>query len=382
MQRLSIEPRRDWQAAVERVGLSFHTLDDGSPYWDESGYYRFGADEIDTLERVTGELMDRCLEAGQWMVDHNAFASFGITEPWVGLIREAWERDEPQLLGRFDLCWGGAGGPPPKLLEFNADTPTALIEAAVAQWYWLQERMSGEDQFNSLHERLVRRWGELKISPGLVHFACVRGSAEDHMNVTYLRDTAMQAGLPTEFLFVEDIGARDNREFVDLRNRRINTIFKLYPWEWLTRDQFGALIPTAGTRFIEPIWKMLFSNKALLAVLWHLFPGHPNLLPTAFEPEKLPAGSARVRKPLLGREGANITITAADGTILAENDGPYGDGTFLYQAFQPLPDFGGRRPVIGSWVIGGEAAGIGIRESDDLITDNRSRFVPHAFGAR
>ena len=251
----------------------------------------------------------------------------------------------------------------------------------MAQWYWLQDQFPGDDQFNSLHERLVRRWGGLKIG-GPVHFACVRDSAEDQMNVTYLRDTAMQAGLATEFLFVEDIGTRDSREFVDLRNRRITTIFKLYPWEWLTREAFGPLLPTAGMRIIEPIWKMLFSNKALLAVLWHLFPGHPNLLPTAFEPGKLPSGSPRVRKPLLGREGANIAILAADGSTLAANDGPYGDGTFLYQQFQPLPDFNGRRPVIGSWVIGGEAAGIGIRESDGPITDNRSRFVPHAFSPR
>jgi glutathionylspermidine synthase len=36
------------------------------------------------------------------------------------------------LYGRFDLAYRGDG--PPKLLEYNADTPTALFEAAVVQW--------------------------------------------------------------------------------------------------------------------------------------------------------------------------------------------------------------------------------------------------------
>jgi glutathionylspermidine synthase len=39
----------------------------------------------------------------------------------------------------------------------------------------------------------------------------------------------------------------------------------------------------------------------------------------------------------------------------------------------------GSFPVIGSWVIGDAAAGIGIREDDGPITRNSSRFVPHYF---
>ena len=45
----------------------------------------------------------------------------------------------------------------------------------------------------------------------------------------------------------------------------------------------------------------------------------------------------------------------------------------------PLPDFDGHHPVIGSWVIANQAAGIGIREDTSPITGNNSRFVPHYF---
>jgi glutathionylspermidine synthase len=35
--------------------------------------------------------------------------------------------------------------------------------------------------------------------------------------------------------------------------------------------------------------------------------------------------------------------------------------------------------VVGSWIIGDEAAGIGIREDESPITKNTSRFLPHYF---
>ena len=82
-----------------------------------------------------------------------------------------------------------------------------------------------------------------------------------------------------------------------------------------------------------------------------------------------------VRKPILGREGANVEIVTPGNNF--QTAGPYGAEGFVYQEYAPLPDFDGLYPVLGTWVIDGEAAGMGIRESDTLITDNQSRFVPH-----
>jgi glutathionylspermidine synthase len=120
---------------------------------------------------------------------------------------------------------------------------------------------------------------------------------------------------------------------------------------------------------------MLWSNKALLAILWELFPGHPNLVPAFIDgPRHL---NSYVRKPKMSREGANITIVV-DRQKVYEGAGEYGEEGFVYQHF--LPPVNDQHPVIGSWVIDGVSAGIGIRESKGLITDNMSRFVPHFFG--
>ena len=367
---------------MERLGLTFHTLPSGQPYWDESACYEFTAAEVTTLERATDELMDRCLEAGEWVVRNRRWDFYpGLRPEWIHLIESSWNADEGQLLGRFDLAFDGRGAP--KLLEFNADTPTALLEASVVQWYWLEERFPEADQFNSLHERLVARWGERFPRPGApLHAACLRDAPEDEATVRYLLDTAAQAGLTGEVLHVEDIGSGDNGRFYDGANRPLVNLFKLYPWEWLLRDAYGPLVPRSGTRFLEPAWKLLFSHKGILAALWHLFPGHPNLLPAALEPSALPPGlRGVVRKPVLGREGRNVTILSADGrTTLAEGPGgPYGAEGFIHQGLGPVPSFDGKQFVLGSWVIGGRAAGLGVRESDGPITDDTSRFVPHLF---
>jgi glutathionylspermidine synthase len=264
----------------------------------------------------------------------------------------------------------------PQLLEYNADTPTALLEAAVVQWFWMKDCHPDADQFNSIHERLIEAWRALGAEgPGRVTFTSLAGNVEDYMTVTYLRDTAVQAGLETDYLAVEDIGWHAGRQaFVDLQQRPLSTVFKLYPWEWMLADAFAPHLLEATTRWLEAPWKMLLSNKAILPVLSELFPQSPYLLRTTFQP----TGPSYVRKPIQGREGANITLVI-DGHTEVETDGPYGEQPCVYQEWKPLASFDGNYPVVGSWMVNGYACGVGIREGRGPITQNTSRFVPHLF---
>lgn len=376
MERVSIPPRPAWQDKVTEQGLTFHTPG-GRPYWDESAFYRFRAWQIDELERVTNELQEMCLKAAQFVIDKNRFADLGIPESAVPAIVEAWEAEPPAIYGRFDFSYDGKTGP--KLLEYNADTPTALLEASVIQWYWLQDVAPQHDQFNSIHERLLAKWKELLgyILKRPLYFAHA-DDEEDLMTVSYLRDTAEQAGFQTSGLLMKEIGWDSaQRCFVDLDENRIAALFKLYPWEWMVQEEFGAraLEISGQVQWIEPIWKMLLSNKGILAILWEMFPGHANLLETYLDgPRNL---REYVKKPKMSREGANVTLLSKRES--AETAGDYGEEGYVYQAAAPLPDFDGNRPVLGSWVIDGESAGIGIRESSGPVTDNLSRFVPHLF---
>src|SRR5258707_12569143 len=164
MKRLHLTPRPDWQRRVESVGLAFHTTDDGKPYWDESACYVFTSAEIDQIEAATYALNDLCLRAVEHILKHNLWRDFQIPSGFVEWIRKSWDEDEISIVGRFDLLYDGVH--PPKLAEYDADTPTALVEAAVAQWFWLQDVMPAADQFNSLHEKLIEAWKRVKSEIG------------------------------------------------------------------------------------------------------------------------------------------------------------------------------------------------------------------------
>ncbi len=376
MERMRITPRAGWQAKLESVGFHFHSLD-GS-YWDESACYRFSADEIDVLEAATAELHAMSLAAVESLVQLQTFERFALPDWLAAHVTASWRAQMPSLYGRMDLRFDGNSAP--KLLEYNADTPTSLIEAAVAQWDWLQAVRPDMDQFNSIHESLIARWQAIRAAlpgiPPVIYFTCVRDSEEDRGNLEYLRDTALQAGIDARHIDIDAIGWSDaDPGFLDVEDHPIRALFKLYPWEWMMRDDFGPHVPRARLTVVEPAWKVLLSCKAILAVLWELYPDHPNLLPAYFEPDAL--GASYVRKPLYSREGANVEIHGPRGVY--SQPGTYGAEGYVFQAYAPLPEFDGNYPVIGSWIVGDRPVGMGIREDNTPVTRNTSRFVPHYF---
>jgi glutathionylspermidine synthase len=373
VRRISIDPRPNWQKEVEKYGFMFHTLR-GEPYWDETAFYQFTTFEIDTLELATQQLHEMCLALVEEVIDKRMFGLFLIPQDYEDYVVRSWEMREPSVYGRFDLAYDGVG--PPQMLEYNADTPTALLEAAVAQWDWLKAVDERGDQFNMIHDRLIEAWREVhKRDPGPVHFAAMTNldTPEDYITAEYMRDVAIQAGFKTAFLDVAQIGwDGGQKSFVDQTGFPIHRCFKLYPWEWMVREDYGPRVRQAKTRWVEPAWKMILSCKSILPLLYERHRDSPFLLPASFDP--LPSGSY-VRKPVHAREGANIQVVV-DGKLVLDTDGPY-EGPYVYQALAPLKPHDGRYPVIGSWVVNGLASGIGIREDDALVTRNTSRFVPH-----
>jgi glutathionylspermidine synthase len=398
VQRRRLEPRPDWVDIVTEQGLVYCWTErpDGTlqPYWDESVYYAFTLAEVEGLEKTAAELWELCIAAGDYMLDNGWLERIGVPLLAHDLVRRSWQSEPPSIYGRFDFRYDGVG--PAKLLEFNADTPTSLLEASAIQWLWLEDRFPEADQWNSLHDRLVAKWRDIAGTwkpDGPLHICWTDAeqSGEDLMNVGYLAETARQAGLDVVLLPIEELGWDYAAErFVDLEDQPVRMLFKLYPWEWTLDDPFGPMALETlwidpvyqpdphhgrGTIWVEPIWKVLWSNKALLAALWEIAPGHPNLLPAYLDgPHDLVDFAT---KPLLGREGANVTLVQGDHVLAAGPDQEYGAEGFVHQGLATLPDFGGSHPVLGVWLVDGQPAGLGVRESESLITNNLSRFVPH-----
>lgn len=381
MRRVAIDERKDWRQRAEESGFIFHHVA-GDRYWDESVCYSFTLKEIENdIEDPTQELADMCLELVSEVVGNDELLrKLAIPEAAWPLVLDSWKKGEHSLYGRFDFAYDGKG--PAKLYEYNADTPTALYEAAYFQWQWLEEaREQGlipesSDQFNTIQEELISTFGRLPEAKSM-HFACGADSDEDMATVHYLRDCAEQAGIKTSHVYMEDIGMDGGGQFVDQHDAPIRWLFKLYPWEFMVRDTYAGKLAACDTTFLEPPWKMLLSNKGILPLLWERYPEHPNLLPAWFYDayEKAPCRDY-VLKPLFSREGANIRAFRDHAEVLS-TPGQYGIEGYIGQALCPPPNIDGHGPVIGSWVVGGKACGMGIREDDTPITGDLSRFIPH-----
>ncbi|MFB9222471.1 glutathionylspermidine synthase family protein [Paracoccus cavernae] len=404
MLKISLPERPEWRARAAEVGFTFADMG-GEPYWDETSAYRFTMQQIEEdIEAPSTELHALCREAVTKAVTSEEWLTrLDIPRPYWDLVERSWANGEPELYGRFDLAYDGKS--PAKMLEYNADTPTSLYESASFQWLWLEEQQQAgvlsadTDQFNAIHEALVERWGEMADQGTDIHFAADKDNPEDYATVEALAWSAREAGLGAHFTALAGIGLTDEGQFSDDEDRVIGTLFKLYPWEDMLRDEFAPHLQPSGTRFIEPPWKAVLSNKALLPLLWEMFPGHPNLLPAFFASDveaalrgngpATPAVAAAfaaaedqlrrgyVTKPIFSREGAGVTLYQDGLRPESAPDDSYSHHPMVVQALAPLPEFDGFHPVLGAWIVGEACVGLGIREDRARITHNLSRFKPH-----
>ena len=384
MQRLRLDPRPDWETQADNLGFTWrHT--GGELYWDETAAYALTMAEVeDGIEAPTEDLHAMCLDlVAEAVQSERLMEQLDIPEPMRDYVADSWKRGDPSLYGRFDFAYDGTG--PAKLYEYNADTPTSIYETAVFQWLWLEDQIKAGvlpadvDQFNSLHEKLVDRFRAIFPNGGFVHFSSDADFVEDRQTVRFLEDLAQQAGLDPQFVAIDQIGLNTDGQFIDHENWIIQAMFKLYPWEQMLRDDYAAPLPTAGVTVLEPAWKSLLSNKGILPLLWERHAGHPNLLEAYFEddPAHSALGSSYVRKPLFSREGANVELIEQGRSVADVFDGGYGGGRWIRQALCNPPSFDGNHVIVGSWVVGDEAAGMSLREDTSLITRNTSRFLPH-----
>lgn len=443
MKRIPVEKRPNATRLVQSQGLVYTTNPDPGdlldPYWPDDRYYSFTSAEIALLEEAGRDVFDMCCEAADYLVEHPEVITDKMAIPKFALqqIKESWNRDPAwgSVYGRFDVCFGGIDHPDPRLqvpkfYEFSrlscitllvlicanagtidADTPTSLVEAASIQWTWLEQTGHGNDQFNSITEKLIDAWKRnmMHIEKMLgyrptVFFASAEDepSGEDAMNTSLMMDTAQQAGWTTKILLMEQIAVslEDGRFYTD-EGEHIDVIFKLYPWEFMVNEPFGEACfmdmvnigkfndageYVGGTVWIEAPYKMLWSNKAIFAVLWKLFKDDPRskwLLPTYFEDEAPESLTRYAKKPIFAREGADILLQDDDSVIQDSRTGDYGREGHIFQDLALPPQFTDVEgvlyyPVLGLWFIDGDAAGIGIREDKTPITTNGSTFIPHS----
>lgn len=376
MRRITTFPKRsDSDKQLESIGMDYHPN-----YWQEGTVYIFTEDEIDLIESASQELHDLSIEMVSSIVSSGDYPEyFKLTDTAKQLIETSWKNNEPSVYGRFDLAYNSGQV---KMLEYNGDTPVMLLESSVAQWNYLEQvdiPFQLKVQYNLIDETLIETWKRLFPENTTIHFSSAGGFRhEDFGNLVYMMDTAYRAGMNVNEIQMQDIGL-NNGQFVDLNDNAIKHIFKLYPWEWMVDEQFGCNISGSNTKWLEPAWKMLLSNKAMLVKLYEMFPNHPNLL-EAYSVK--PSGGEWAKKAIHGREGSNIYKVGDEVEQLAKGSclvPEYEQWGYIYQRWNQLAKFDNMYPIIGSWIIGNKACGMAVREDTNVVTGLDSYFVPHLY---
>jgi glutathionylspermidine synthase len=369
-------PRR-----AEALGFRFHSPDDRE-YWARDACYALTPEAVAALESAARELDGMIAAAVDAVVRRGDYGAFGFTDRLAALVEASHRAGEPSLYGRFDFRLAPDGAI--KLFEFNAETPAALLEAAVVQLAWFEETppgpatRPGSDQWNMIDDALAARWPARGL-PRLVHFAAEHEREDEVAQVAYLMATARAAGHEAEFLPVEDISWHEQAGFVTPGGTPLRACFKLYPWDWLDAEEGGRLLPLGRTRWIEPARRMIAANKAILVTLWEMFPGHPLLLPASLDRGAIDGPA--IGKPALGLEGHGMRVEGVAGDVSTEVAEGLPSSPTIWQQWAPLPGHatpqGDAFPVMGVWMVGHEPCGLGIREGDGLVTTLEDRFVPH-----
>jgi glutathionylspermidine synthase len=375
---------------LESLGFVWHTDSDETSYISDE-LVVISESEAEAYYEATNELYDMYIEAAEHVVENNLFHEIGIPFNLVDVIKESWENDVHwHLYGRFDLA-GGIDGKPIKLLEFNADTPTALFETAIIQWAILKQNdLEEESQFNSLYEALVDNFKRLVTLEQDVSafeerydgwkflFTSIRGNSEEENTVRLLQHIATEAGFETEFAYIDDIEF-STEEGISYNDETYELWFKLIPWEDIALEESDLamlltnIIKNQKAIIFNPAYTLLFQSKGLLKILWDLYPNHPLLLETSFEPLE---GQKQVKKPVFGREGGSISILDEDANELENIAGDYDSHKMVYQAYTELPtDKQGNSYQAGIFYAY-EACGLGFRKGGKIL-DNMSKFVGH-----
>lgn len=375
---------------LEESNFSWHTDLDNTPYISDE-IIGVSEAEANAYYEAANELYDMFVEAAQFVIDNNLFHELGIPFNLIDIIKDSWENDVHwHLYARFDFA-GGLDGKPIKLLEFNADTPTSLFETAIIQWAMLKYNGMNETmQFNEVYEAIRDNFKRLIVLNDDIEnfgkyyegwkilFSSIAGSDEDEQTVKLLQNMADEAGFHTKFAYVDEVSFSDE-DGIFLGDESFEYWFKLVPWEMIAINEgelaliLKNIIKNQKAIILNPAYTLLFQSKGIMKILWDLYPNHPLLLQTSFEPLK---GKKQVAKPLLGREGANIEILDENGNVLEKKDGEYASQNKVYQEFYELnKDQSGNSYQAGMF-FAYEGCGLGFRRGGNII-DNYSKFVGH-----
>ena len=324
------------------------------------------------------------------------------------------------MCGRFEFAMTTEG---PKLLEFNAETPTFVVELfhingqVCTDFGLVDPNVQCKDQLmQAIHSSInagIAWVGPHPERSSSVVFSAYADRQEERGTTEFYRHLLEREGsLPyrTSFCGLNELRVT-HYGLLTAQGEPVDVLYKLYPTEHLIEDEapdgtpvglaLMELVRKRRLAVINPPVAFLLQNKGLLALLWamHLaqselfIPEEHTWIEQYVLPTYLDAHDAYgqpiftepyVVKPVYGREGASITIRSGHDVIEHSEQNLYDGQTMIHQLYTALPTTSIQTEdgpsevslVHNCFVVGGVPSAIGVRACRKLIFDDNSYFLP------
>lgn len=363
---------------------------------DDFRYFVMSATAEAELKCATNELHGMFMHATNLALQNeDILQHFNLPPELWPRIQKSWNnRRNEMITGRFDFCLTPEG---PKLYEYNSDSASCHMECGKIQGRWAEHFgcSEGENAGRQLFDLLWRTWSRTD-SKGIIHVMHDH-SAEESYHALYMRSALEKAGIKSKVIEgLSGIRWDEKNNIVDADGVIIERVWKTWAWE-TALDEIRHQIEEEGENLrlhrtidkktsqprlvdvflrpevmvFEPLWTLIPSNKAILPILWGLYPNHPYLLKSEFTLSKELEKAGYVAKPIVGRCGENIQIYSPNQGLVQETKGKFDTRALIYQALCPLPKIGGDFVQISTFSVGGTYGGACIRlDQSPIITSN------------
>lgn len=382
MRRVTMTPRANWRPGLSKYSFGGRAVGAGAR-WREDVRYEFQSSQIDLIENTADEVHGMVLQTMRWAVDNRLLGNLHLSLDAQRIVEHSWScyaeggvrsLRAGGLIGRLTFAYDGRDSL--RLVGCDYDTPAGVFAAAVIQRNWLETMIGDADQFNGLHEALIERWEELAGSRrcAALHFVYSASSRIEAGEVAYLAAVAEEAGIAVHILPIQAM-EWDGRQFLDDTGQAIGWLAKRYPWQTLMASPFTDALRGGTLAVSEPPWRWAPSLGGFLALMWRLYPGHPNLCPAGFEPEELDAEDSVWARESFGGSAAAWRMVDEGRIVSGSERAPSPPLVWLETPLGFASE--GAYAVIDAWIVGDKCMGMTVRESEDRAIGPDASIVPH-----
>ena len=384
-------------AYIEMMGSGRLTNNEADQY----KYFCISETAHREIRRATNELHRMFLHATNHVLENDdLLRRFNIPPVLWPRVHQSWDnRRNEMITGRFDFSVSARGV---KIYEYNADSASCHMECGFVQGRWAESfnctigRCSGEE----LHADLVKAWNESKVD-GVLHIMQDR-DLEETFHALYMKGAIEKSGTSCKLIKGTSSLRWDDEGWVcDGDGVRIKWVWKTWAWETAldeiradlsddeenlrlhraidrrtTRPRLPDVLLREEVMVFEPLWTLIPSNKAILPILWSMYPNSRYLLNSQYELTDELRRSGYVAKPIVGRCGGNISIYDQCDNLVSETAGKFDAQDQIFQEHFGLPQIDGYNVQIGTFTVGGYYGGACVRVDPSPIITTLSDLMP------